>query len=174
MFALDRASRTIVAGAAFAAFTGAFVTSPFIAGGTAGRPQPPHPPAMAARTSDPIAVVVHRDPFSGPPDAVLPHATAPPAYPTLPPSFARSSAPPTPQPTPQPPRATPPPPRLTAVVTGTRPVALVELHGTTRVVAVGDRIDGTVVVAIDAGTIRLANGTALRIATRVPHATDAP
>ena len=170
MFALDRASRTIVAGAAFAAFTGAFVTSPFIAGGTAGRPQPPHPPAVVAKAPDPIAVVVHRDPFSGPPDAVLPHATAPPAYPTLPPSLARSSEPPTPQP----PRATPPPPRLTAVVTGTRPVALVELHGTTRVVAVGDRIDGTVVVAIDAGTIRLANGTALRIATRVPHATDAP
>ena len=164
----------MVAGAAFAAFTGAFVTAPFIAGGMAVTPQPPRPLAMTAKTPDTIAVVVHRDPFSGPPEALPPHTTMQVAYPTAPPFSVRSPVPGVSggsllmsmPPTPRFPRATPPPPHVTAIVTGPHPVALVDLRGTMRVVGVGDRIAGATVVGIDFSGVRLTNGTTLRMVTR--------
>ena len=52
---------------------------------------------------------------------------------------------------------------VTAVITGPHPFALVDESGTTRILTVGDRIDGDAIVAIDAAGIRLSNGPTLAV-----------
>ena len=53
---------------------------------------------------------------------------------------------------------------VTAVITGPQPFALVDEAGTTRMLTIGDRIDGQPIVAIDANGVRLSGGTTLAVA----------
>lgn len=55
-----------------------------------------------------------------------------------------------------------------AVVTGTSARALVEINGVTRVVACGDMLVGSRVIAIDAAGVRLQNGTVLPLTGDMP------
>jgi hypothetical protein len=170
MFALNRSSRALLATSAFAAFAGAFVTAPLVARGAADDHIVRTAPAPPAATAGAFALVVpRRDPFAG----------DPPAAPSSPPTALMSpiiSTPPASE-IPAAIRPLPPnagaagsalpfaaPPRITAVVTGDHPFALLDEGGTTRVVTVGDRIDGVVIRAITATAVRLADGTMLAVA----------
>jgi hypothetical protein len=172
MFALDRTSRALLAGAAFAAFAGAFVTAPFVADGAAGIDalHPARPAPLV--TAIPFAIVLpRRDPFAGEPPAAqrsigegTPSGLAAPRIPVVPeiPAAIR----------PLPPNAgaagfalpftagT----RVTAVVTGSRPFALVDEGGTSRVVTIGDHVDGNAIAAITPDGVRLSTGATIPIA----------
>jgi hypothetical protein len=183
MFALDAGSRTALAAAAFAAFGAAFVTTPIVARGDAAVVAIPIPsvaplPAQAALAD----IVPRRDPFAGGdapaarPSPASPESIAMPALPMLPqiPAALR----------PLPPNAgagdTAFPfaggPRtsavVTAVITGPHPFALIDEGGATRVLTIGDRIDGEPIAAIDADGVHLSGGTLLAVAraseTRAP------
>ena len=176
MFALDRTSRTLLATSAFAAFTGAFVSAPFVARGAADDHVVRTAPATPAATAGAFALVLpRRDPFAGDPPAT--HPSSPPMAPieAMPPisdipaairplpanagasGFALPFTPPSST------SITSSPPRITAVVTGAHPFALVDEGETTRVVTVGDRIQGVTIVGITIGGIRLSDGTRLSI-----------
>lgn len=175
MFALNRSSRALLATSAFAAFAGAFVTAPLVARGAADDDIVRTAPAMPAATAGAVALVLpRRDPFAGDPPA---------AHPSSPSTTLMSSMTPTPSTSeipaairPLPPNAGAAgsalpfavPPRITAVVTGAHPFALLDEGGTTRVVTVGDRIDGVAIVAITATAVRVADGTMLMIAATPP------
>ena len=182
MFALDAASRTLLATAAFGAFGAAFVSTPLVARSEAGvfaNPSPSVVP-LPMRTAF-IDVVPRRDPFAGGdtparPNTPLNTALATTAMPSLPqiPSM------------PQIPGALGAlPPNagaggdafpfastagaridavVTAVITGPHPFALVDEAGTTRVLTIGDRIDGDAIVAIAVDGVRLSRGTRLPVA----------
>jgi hypothetical protein len=106
----------------------------------------------------PEAVVVTRDPFvSG--EASMPHDTALPAY--LPPNAGASG-----EPLPSDlaaGSALPVAATLLATARGPRSRALVSESGSVRVVAVGDRLSGSIVRAILPGVLSLEDGTTLRI-----------
>ena len=181
MFALDTASRRALAAAAFAAFGAAFVTTPIVARGDAAVVADPRPSvASLPAPTAPADVMPRRDPFAGG-DAptARPGAALPPAQ------IAAPAMPPLPQ---IPAALHPLPPNagagdaafpfatgprtgaaVTAVITGPQPFALVDESGTTRVLTVGDRIDGDRIVGIDANGVRLAGGRVLAVA----HASDA-
>jgi hypothetical protein len=172
MFALNLTSRALLAGTAFAAFAAAFVTAPFTADGAAGvnalhtaRPEP-------LITATPFAIVLpRRDPFAGEPpseqrsiaDGGASRLVAPtvPLVPEIPAAIR-----------PLPPNAgaagfalpftagT----RVTAVVTGTHPFALVDEGGTSRVVTIGDHVDGNAIAAITPDGVRLSTGATIPIA----------
>ncbi|HEV8022437.1 MAG TPA: hypothetical protein VGP41_14275 [Candidatus Lustribacter sp.] len=59
--------------------------------------------------------------------------------------------------------------RVTAIATGANPTAVVETGGATRIVNVGDSLDGSTVAAIDDDAIRLADGR--RLSLEPPDAT---
>jgi hypothetical protein len=174
MFALDAASRALLAAAAFVTFGAAFVTTPLVARGEAGA-VPDAVPAvapLAPRTAF-ADVVPRRDPFAGgdtPVRAGVAVAQPQAAVPTIPPL-------------PQIPatlRALPPnagagdgtfpfaaatriAATVTAVITGPHPFALVDEAGTTRMLTIGERIDGEPIAAIDANGVHLAGGTTLAV-----------
>lgn len=177
MFALHAASRTLLAAGAFAAFGAAFVTSPIVARGAAGAVTDATPRAAPRSVSTASAdVVPRRDPFSGgdapqthaagmPPQAAvampplppLPHAPA--ALRALPANAGADGAPF--------PFATSPQhgaPVVTAVITGRHPYALVDEAGTTRVLTIGDAVDGDAITAIGVDGVRLSRGTLLAVA----------
>lgn len=175
MFALDAASRALLAAAAFAMFGAAFVTTPLVARGEAGAVADPAPAVatLAPRTTF-ADVVPRRDPFAGG------DAPARTSGPIAQPRAAVPAAPLLPQ-IPAALRALPPnagagggtfpfasavriAATVTAVVTGPHPFALVDEAGTTRMLTVGDRIDGEPIAAIDANGVRLAGGTMLAVA----------
>jgi hypothetical protein len=176
MFALDAASRTVVAATAFAAFGAAFVTTPFVARGEGGVLVDPTPSVVSPRARPAVAdVVPRRDPFAGGdapvvrPDAPLPHGPIampmiaplpqiPAALHALPPNAGAADAT-FPFATGTHTGAT-----VTAVITGAHPFALVDEGGTTRVLTVGDRLGGESIVAIDANGVRLSGGTLLAVA----------
>ena len=61
------------------------------------------------------------------------------------------------------------PARVAATVTGTHPLAVIDEPGSTaRIVTVGDAVGSSFVLAIDAGGVRLADGTNLRL-VRADH-----
>lgn len=176
MFALDAASRAALAAIAFAAFGAAFVTTPIVARGDAGVITVPTPTVIALPTSTAVAdVVPRRDPFAG--------GDKPAARSNAPPPQMRTALPPSPT-LPQIPaalRALPPNAGagdtafpfatgartgavVTAVITGPHPFALVDEAGATRVLTIGDRIDGDLIVAIGADGVRLSGGTMLAVA----------
>ncbi len=176
MLALHAASRTLLAAAAFASFGAAFVTTPMVARGDAGVSAGLQPPVTVRPVTTILTEIVpQRDPFAGGDAPALHSSAAPqqapvtmPALPlpqipaalrALPPNagagdtafpfgaaVARSSA------------------VVTAVITGPHPYALVDEGGTTRVLTVGDRIDGDAITAIGAGGVRLSRGTLLAVA----------
>lgn len=181
MFALDRSSRALLATSAFAAFAGAFVTTPFAARGAADDHIVRTAPARPAATAGPFALILpRRDPFTGDPPA---------AHPISPPTALMSSMTSTPSTSeipaairPLPPNAGAAgsalpfavPPRITAVVTGAHPLALLDEGGTARVVTVGDRIDGAGILAVTAAGVKLSDGTMLMIATTPPTGASSP
>lgn len=172
MLALDTVSRTLLAAAAFAAFAGAFVTTPIVAHGAGSVVADPLPPVtpLSARTAF-ADVMPQRDPFSGgDPPAAPSGAAAPPSPVTVPvppqPPFPAALRP-------LPPNAgagdgafpfataTHSMPTVTAVITGPHPFALVDASGTTRVMTIGDAVDGAAIVAIGGDGVRLVGGTLL-------------
>jgi hypothetical protein len=54
-----------------------------------------------------------------------------------------------------------PPTRVTAIATGTQPTAIIDSGGTTRVVGIGDDLDGSTIERIDEAGVALANGRQL-------------
>lgn len=186
-------SRAILAGVSFAAFAGAFVTTPIVVRGAA---DPPLASASFERRvpAPPAGVVLpRRDPFAGDAPRVSPTAIPFPAIPgfagaataigTI--GNARTAIPgattagavnrgpsvagaigalPPNAGAPQSPFALDAPSvRVTAVVTGAHPFALVDEGGTTRLVTVGDRVTGDVVAAINGDGVRLAHGAVLAV-----------
>jgi hypothetical protein len=176
MFALDAVSRAVLAAGAFAAFGAAFVTTPMVARGEAGAVADPTPFIAPLHVRTALAdVVPQRDPFAGGDmPATRPNAASPqtpiamPAMPALPQIPAALRA--------LPPNAgagdtpfavapmTPTNAIVTAVVTGPHPLALVDEGGTTRILTVGDRVDGEPIAAIDAAGIRLSGGRIFGVA----------
>jgi hypothetical protein len=175
VFVLDRASRMLLALCAFGAFAGSFVTAPSVAGSAPGVAALPIPLAAPHAVPSTFAVVEpRRDPFAGEPRAGKTAATVsafPSVAPALPSLTGISAAI-----QPLPPNAGAagaglpfgPQPRVTAVVTGRHPFALVDEAGTTRVVTVGDRIDGDTIAGIDAVGVRLERGAMLPVAPPAP------
>jgi hypothetical protein len=182
MFALDAGSRTALAAAAFAAFGAAFVTTPIVARGDAGVVAIPIPSVAPLPAQIALAdVVPRRDPFAG---GDTPATRPSPGSPQT--SIAMPALPALPQ---IPAALRPLPPNagagdaafpfatgartsavVTAVITGPHPFALVDDGGATRVLTVGDRIDGDAIAAIDADGVRLSGGTALP----APHVRPTP
>ncbi len=190
MSGLDRHSRAALALAAFAAFTGAYVTTPIAARSAAGTPPMIAPlPTPAPEPSRFAVVLPRRDPFAGAPDTAsagpahsddarqAPHglppngpndATWPRGLAPLPPNAGAGAMPP--------PFATataqssgaaaqPLSARVTALVTGAHPYALLDDAGTTRLVTLGDRIGDTTIAAISGFGVRLADGRTLPLVT---------
>jgi hypothetical protein len=176
MFALDAGSRTALAAAAFTAFGAAFVTTPIVARGDAGVVAIPIPSAAPLPAATPLAdVVPRRDPFDGgDAPATRPNSASPQT------SIAMPALPPLPQ---IPAALRPLPPNagagdtafpfaagartsavITAVITGPHPFALIDEGGATRVLTIGDRIDGEPIVAIDADGVHLSGGMLLAVA----------
>jgi hypothetical protein len=94
-----------------------------------------------------------RNPFTGDPSAVGPPTTAVLAIPTAapivgtPPALGADAT-----------------QRVTAIVSGSHPVAIVEFNAHARLVTVGDRISGRAIVAIDPDGVLLDDGSALHLA----------
>jgi hypothetical protein len=165
MLTLSARSRVLLGGGALCAFAGAFVLVPLRATETAGPQAATALPSPAILQEHVAAVIPRRDPFAG--DAT-PSTPGPTSSATLPPP------PPLP---PIPARIGPLPPnagafgdepslsgtRVTAIVSGTRPYAVVEELGRGRLVTVGDVVDRDRVIAIDVAGIHLAHGSTLAI-----------
>jgi len=177
MLALDTASRTLLAAAAFAAFGGAFVTTPVVARGAGPVVADPLPSVVPLSPRTAFAdIVPRRDPFSGGDAPAARRDAAPPPSPA-----AMPVLPPLP-PFPAALRALPPnagagdaafpfataahtTATVTAVITGPHPFALVDASGTTRVLTIGDHIDGDAIVAIGGDGVHLFGGTLLPLVT---------
>lgn len=185
MLRLGRRSRGALAAAGLSAFALAYATTPLLAGGDRA-PLAAEPPPVPAATPAPgpaVAVSPRRDPFAGMPEApasLAPNAAPPTvAIPTLPPLPRLPSWSPTPGTIAAIPgiaRLLPPNAgaalgalprdgvRVTALITGTRPSAIVEDQSGTRVVTLGDVLGGDRISAIDAAGIHVARGTIYPIA----------
>ena len=170
MFQLDPISRGLLASAALACFAGAFVSTPIVARSASA---PTIPPMLSVirepvrSSAEPIAP--HRDPFAGSPPLrraatvptkiagpVLPVPAIPGALMPLPPNAGAAGTA----------VARPDAARVMAIISGRRPLALVDRAGTSEVIRVGDRLDGDAVVAIDSSGVHLAGGTTLAVASR--------
>ena len=154
MFSISRASRRAFACSAIAAYAGAFALLPTEVGSRLN-PQPLPPLTHERSAAIPPPVATERDPFAALADDEP--QFAPPAAPfaklrPLPPNAGAGALPFTIHPA-----AT----RVLAVVTGPNPSALVEEHERTHLVAIGDVLDGSRVVTIDAGGLDLEDGRRL-------------
>ena len=164
--ALDRTSRAALACAALLAFAGAFSSAPATvndAGGTSTLTVRARAPAKPVRI---VTILPRRDPFAGGLPAAVRTAARPavaPPFLSIPPALG-----------PLPPNAgagggllpTAPAKHVSAIVTGTPPYALVDDGSTTRLVTVGDRLDGASIVAIDTAGVHLTGGTTLPVTQR--------
>ena len=180
MFALDAASRTLLATCAFAAFGGAFVTAPMVARGEPGIVAEPAPSVARLPSRTAFAdVLPRRDPFEGndvlqprpvpaaetalnmpaiPVGAhVAPPAQIPAVLRALPPNAGAGDT------TFPFPASAPVGAVVTAVITGPHPFALVDEAGTTHVLTIGDRIANDTIAGIDADGVRLSGGTLLHV-----------
>jgi hypothetical protein len=183
---LSTRARTALALAAAGSLAAALATAPRPAHGAAASPrgaaEAQRRPAFAgvAPQTHAFAVVLpHRDPFAYPPLEARAHGGADTSSGAPPGARASASADDTfghvasgvqaPAIRPLPPNAGAPAPpfaasaRVTAIVSGTHPVALVTDGGAARVVTIGDALDGTRVVAIGARGVQLAGGTVLTL-----------
>jgi hypothetical protein len=137
-------SRRLLAAAALACFIGAFALTPLEVRSRAGERQP-----VALAQAPPLARNVHTDePVGDPfvPRAVDADAPAAVVSPIVRPSpvvvhIDRSE------------RA-----RLLALVTGAHPEALIDDDGTTRLVGIGDRLEGAAIAGIGDGTVTFTDG----------------
>jgi hypothetical protein len=133
----------------------------------------PSAPVGAATAAVPIETVV-RDPFAQPTTAAASPARAVPAsapepqarhfatdgIEPLPSNVGNDVVPVVPGNAPQPEADTV---AVTAVVTGAHPYAMVNTRGVHEIKGIGDRVDGSAVVAIDITGIRLQNGIRLAV-----------
>lgn len=159
MFSLSTRSRGALVAGALLAFAAAYATTPIVARSAAAPLIPVPSLAPASPLATPLALVLpRRDPFAG--ESRGSDASPSPALSGLPAIPALIGALP-----PNPGAAGLPPPavRVTAIVSGSRPYALVDENGTTRIVAAGDRLDGEPIKAIGQDGIRLAHGALLPI-----------
>jgi|SRR5665213_2144153 len=175
MRALGDPARAGLAAAAFVAFAGAFAGVPLGARGANAPVAMTSATPAARRDSGPAVVLPRRDPFAGglanvranaapaprQPATLEPVTRIPAALVPLPPNAGAGSA---------------PFPfggetvRVRAVVTGTRPFALVEEAGRTRLVTLRDTVAGDTVAAIGAAGVRLTHGRTLGVAPDAPPA----
>lgn len=173
MIALGRSSRSALAGVALIAFAAALATTPRPARGAADAPKVdagvlPERRTVAPRSASaavPLAarVVPHRDPFAGGSARVQRTiATAPSALAAV---DTRPQLPPMPVAPPAAAAVAPaaPAPRVMAIVTGSRPRALLDEAGTTRIVTVGDVVADEHVSSIGIDGVHLANGSTLPV-----------
>lgn len=166
MVRLDHRSRTLILCASALSFTSAFVATPQTAR-SADEPITEQRSLVPSRQPElPVAVIEpQRDPFVGertlpdaPPasDKALPPVSSVPVMPlqALPPNAGAGG-----------PLLETAGPTLTvqAIVNGERPVALLIEAGTTRVVAIGDRVETTHITRILPGRIILADGRRLSL-----------
>jgi hypothetical protein len=151
----EGAKRLVAGAASLACFAAALLLMP-----AGARSQ------LDVRSRDPIADTTPRLEAPPPPvaperDAFAPRASVDedphPSAPALPPGPVRFSRPAIVMPPPLSPS------RVTAIATGTRPTAIVESGGTSRVVTIGDAIDGSTIETIDEGTVVLVNGRHLSL-----------
>jgi hypothetical protein len=163
MLTLDRNSRVALAFAALLAFAGAFSTTPSTATGAAAPVTLSIGRRAEAKSAGVAMVVPRRDPFAGGVRAVVAPVVRPvtvPVFPAVPSALG-----------PLPPNAGArgslfsfaPSDHVSAVVTGSHPVALIDDGSTTRVVEVGDRYDGASIVAIDASGVHLSGGATVPV-----------
>jgi hypothetical protein len=167
--ALGSIPRALLAASAFGLFACAFAGVPLGARGAAGI-EPALPSLPPARgPAPPPAVLPHRDPFAGGEPTVraavttlaattVPAVPIPAALAALPPNAGAGVGP-------FPLSAEL---HVRAVATGTRPFALVEDAGTTRLVTVGDAVAGDTIAAITAEGVRLARGRIITVARADP------
>lgn len=155
MFALSRRRRNAVAAAGIGAFAAAFALLPTQAGSRLPRtlvlPAPQREPVVGL----PPAIVPARDPF-----AARVVESPEPALPRRLPDLARIL--------PLPPNAAAGPfpfgappaqrTRLLAVVTGPQPRAVVDENGTSRLLGIGERVDGARIARVDPGGVTLDDG----------------
>jgi hypothetical protein len=154
MFALGQRSRRLCVCLAMACFVTAGATTP-----RAARSAAPFSPFTQPLERGPMAIAVssvpvRRDPFAGAPRSdALPTGGALLATKPLPPSAPsarRANADPT--------------ERVNAVVTGSRPYALVTRDGASRIVSLGDSYEGRRVIGITLDGLQLADGSVIRVA----------
>lgn len=156
MFPLGTRSRGLLAAGALLAFAGAYATTPIVARSAAG-PLPAIPSLAPRSPAAPrfALELPRRDPFAAEPEAA-PLPSIPAAIGALPPNPGAVALLPSGT------------IRVTAIISGSRPYALVDEDGGTRIVSVGDLLRGERVVAIAADGIRLTHGAILRIAPSTP------
>jgi hypothetical protein len=137
------------------AFAAAIARDPIAANNAPTTPVPQQPIVLA--TPPPLAPAApRRDPFEGDAAGVGPGPNAtPPALP---------APPPLPVPLGSAPLGAPGAERVAAIATGARPYALVASGDRTRVVTIGDRVDGASITAIAIDGVRLSDGRTLTIA----------
>lgn len=150
------AKRLILGAASLACFAAALLLMPEGARSQLdGRPHDPIGGATPRLEPPPAVVAPDRDAFAPRADfdeEVRPAVPSPP--PLAPIRFTRPSI------------VMPPPlspVRVTAIATGITPTAIIEVGGTSRVVTIGDAIDGSAIASIGEGTIVLANGRRLEL-----------
>jgi hypothetical protein len=155
---LDVRSRTVCVGVALLSFAAAAARDPIAARPVPAAAPSPSPP-LVATTQRFVEIVPRRDPFVGDP-AATPVRSNPP-LPAPPPPIPSAIVPLPPGTAIVPTQSAE---RVTAIVSGARrPFALVAAADRTRVVTVGDRVDGAPIVAISADGVRLRDGRTLRI-----------
>jgi hypothetical protein len=164
VFHVNRVSRAVLAGAAFAAFAGSFVTTPFDARGAAGVAiHDAASPAASPTPAEFAAVLPRRDPFAGDPPArhhesAMPFAAPPMPFAAAPPAVAAMAIPAALAPLPPNPGALGTPLSTAGVAPGSlavgSPAPSLQVSGSVRVTAV---ITGTHPYALldDAQTARL-------------------
>ena len=153
---LNRVKRLVLGAASLACFAAVLLLMPAGASSKLDvRVRDPVADATPRLEAPPTPVAPERDAFA--PQASLdedlrPAVTSPP--PLAPMRFTR-------------PAIVMPPPlspmRVTAIATGEHPTAIVKSGGTSRVVTIGDAIDGSAIETIDDATVVLANGRRLSL-----------
>ena len=165
MRSLHRAERSVLALLGIALCVAAAATLARDARGAIGVPTRGNSLATTARATP--YELPRRDPFAGDPALRAPATPsaaplglpAPNVVGAMPPAMRAGSSPPAAEPA-----------RVAATVTGTHPLAVIDEPGSTaRIVTVGDAVGSSFVLAIDAGGVRLADGTNLRL-VRADHA----
>ena len=156
MFALSRRRRNAVAAAGIGAFAAAFALLPTQAGSRLARTMALPPPQRETIAALPAAVAPARDPFA----PRIDESPEPPLPPRRLPDLAHlvplppnAGAGPFPFGAAQPQRT-----RLIAVVTGPQPRAVVDENGTSRLLAVGARLEGARIASVDRDGVRLDDG----------------
>ncbi len=171
---LDPVSRTAIVGLSALCVAGMLALAPVGARGFGASPVPGRAAALAPPLANVVAIPNRRDPFAEPQASAAP--AAPPiaapllrasphdegdALEPLPGNVPDAVIPQVPGSAPDVQRGTS---RVTALVTGPHPYALIETAGGHIIAGIGDRVDGSVITAIDLDGVRLQNGARLTVA----------